>query len=559
MQSLPELIAQATAWHYQDPDHETRDELAGLIAASDEQALRDRFDERLSFGTAGLRGTLGAGPNRMNRVLVAQAAAGLGQFLVERAGDSATVAVGFDGRKNSEIFAKDSAEILAGLGIKVYLFSQMCPTPLLAFAVKHLGLTGGVMVTASHNPPQDNGYKVYLGGVNGGSQIIEPDDKSIAARIAAAAKSQTFASFARGYDFEALGYDLRADYQLATLSLVADSAPGTNLATRFVYTPMHGVGWATAHPLFEAAGLPELIAVESQVEPDASFATVKFPNPEEPGALDEAMRTANLQLAGNRFGLIIANDPDADRLAVAVPDDKAEHGWRRLTGDQLGLILADAMASQALAAGRHGALASSIVSSSALARVASHYGLDYRETLTGFKWISKVPNLIFGFEEALGYCVDPNQVPDKDGLSAALVFANLACNLEAQGKTVEEHLADLGERYGHFATGQISIRVTDLTKIAALMLRLRTNPPAQIAGQNAVFSDLSQSSAESALGALPPTDALHFDLGSDARVIVRPSGTEPKLKCYLQAIGATALDAEEKLADLRAAMTEILA
>ena len=572
MQTLQELIEAAKAWHDQDPDAETRAELEALIASSDEHSLRDRFGARLSFGTAGLRGEIGAGPNRMNRVLVAQAAAGLGQFLVERAGSSATVAIGFDGRKNSQIFAQDSAQILAGFGIKVYLFSQMCPTPMLAFAVKHLGLSGGVMVTASHNPPQDNGYKVYLGGANGGSQIIEPDDKAIAERISQAAANQTFESFARGHDFEMLGEKIRADYQSATIQLLDAKKVAANsvqtLQTKFVYTPMHGVGWATAHPLFNAAGLPELIAVESQVEPDASFATVKFPNPEEPGALDEAMRTANVHLAGNRFGLIIANDPDADRLAVAVPDENSEHGWRRLTGDQLGLILADAMAARAKVAGRHGTLASSIVSSSALAKVAAHYDLDYRETLTGFKWISKVPNLIFGFEEALGYCVDPNQVPDKDGLSAALVFAQLACDLEAKGKTIADHLVDLGNTYGHFATGQISIRVTELAKIGELMARLRTAPPAQVAGYDAVFADLLQPvpyprEASDSQPALPPTDALRFDVlfsaNNAGRVIVRPSGTEPKLKCYLQAIGDSAADAEGKLAELRSAMIAILA
>jgi phosphomannomutase len=544
-----ELLAEASAWLAQDPDVETRAELAAVIAANDEAGLASRFNTRLDFGTAGLRGELGAGTNRMNRVLVCQTAAGIANFLrnvwPERHDTSQlSVVIGYDGRIKSDVFAQDSAQILAAAGIKVYLFDSMCPTPLVAYAVKKLGCSAGIMVTASHNPPRDNGYKVYLGGSNGGSQIVSPTDQVIAAEILAVAANQTFAELPKSNDFEFVGAELFADYIEHTAKLVGTSGVGVK-DLKIVYTAMHGVGWATAKPLFDLAGFGPLIGVDEQVEPDGLFPTVAFPNPEEPGALDLSFAKANS--AGADF--IIANDPDADRLAIAIPDSSNSVGWRRLTGDEVGLILADELARLAAQAGTKGNLATSIVSSSALSKVAARYGFGYRETLTGFKWVAKVPDLIFGYEEALGYCVDCAAVPDKDGISSALVFAALAARLAAEGKSVEAHLNDLGEAYGFYATGQISIRVTDLTIIGKTIERLRNDPPTTIAGVQARFTDLAKGTAE-----LQPTDGLRFDLADGRRVIIRPSGTEPKLKCYLLSVGDSKPLASESLQKLETAM-----
>jgi phosphomannomutase len=550
-----ELLAQAKAWHAQDPDPETRAELAALIAAENEPELQSRFGARLAFGTAGLRGELGAGPNRMNRVLVAQAALGLAQYLLEHATDEQpSVVIGFDGRKNSDIFAQDSAEIMAGCGIRVLLFETHAATPLVAFAVKHLGLSAGVMVTASHNPPNDNGYKVYLGGANGGSQIVSPADKQIAAHIDQVARDLEFGDMPRETDIEFVADEVRAAYAKtatdAAANLAGGNASATNAAAlRITYTAMHGVGWGTVEPLFSAAGF-KLDVVAEQIEPDATFATVAFPNPEEPGAMNLAFAKARETNAH----LIIANDPDADRLAIGVPDSTSPDGYRRLTGDEVGLILGHAAAAAANRTGRKGAIACSIVSSSALAAVATKFTLDFKQTLTGFKWIAKVPNLIFGYEEALGYAIDPDHTPDKDGISAALAIAMLAAELTAQGTTLEEHLDALRAEFGYFANGQVSLRFTDLNEIARLMKGLRENAPTEIDGVTATFTDLSQGSAD-----LPPTDGLRFDLADSRRVIVRPSGTEPKLKCYLQAVGSSKQKADELLSSVDAAMREILA
>ncbi|NBR78199.1 MAG: hypothetical protein EBT76_05315 [Microbacteriaceae bacterium] len=312
---------------------------------------------------------------------------------------------------------------------------------------------------------------------------------------------------------------------------------------KVVYTPLHGVGWATVEPLFARAGSESLITVDQQIQPDGSFPTVAFPNPEEPGALDLAFAIAT----DYKADLIIANDPDADRVAIALPND---NGWQRLTGDQVGLILADEIAKTASS----GTLACSIVSSSALDEVAKHYGLEFKQTLTGFKWISKVPNLIFGYEEALGYCIDPKHVADKDGISAALMLSNIARREALAGRTLWDLLAELGNRYGHFATGQISIRVTDLSVISTAMSTLRADPPQELAGKSLTFTDMAVGSE-----ALPATDGLMFVLSDNRRVIIRPSGTEPKLKCYLQAVGESAIEAEQLLAELTESCRELLA
>ncbi len=542
-----QLIAAAQAWADQDPDAETRNELLALISAKDIAALEARMGSRLEFGTAGLRGELGAGPNRMNRVLVAQAAAGIRDFVLENFADQPSVVIGFDGRINSDIFARDSAEIFAAAGITTHLFDGVVPTPVLAFAGKRLNTSAAIMVTASHNPPRDNGYKVYLGGANGGSQITSPADKQISAKIHAVAESQTFAAIAKSNDIQIIGDAMRNEYIAETARITGLIQNGD--ALKIVYTAMHGVGWHVVEKLFAAVGLSRPATVDAQLLPDGNFPTVAFPNPEEPGAMDLSFDLAQQAKAD----LILANDPDADRLAVGIPDANAANGWRRLTGDELGLLLGHEVASRTVAAGGSGTLACSIVSSSALAKVAQHFGLDYRETLTGFKWISKVPGLVFGFEEALGYCIDPKNTPDKDGVSAALLVAAIASDLALEGKTIADRLAEMGELYGHFATGQISIRVQDLSIISGLMSKLRQNPPAQIDGTNAAFTDLGI--ATPALGA---TDGLRFDLADGRRVIVRPSGTEPKLKCYLQAIGESKTAAQESLAALNAAMSELL-
>ncbi|MDE2591440.1 MAG: phospho-sugar mutase [Actinomycetales bacterium] len=557
---MDELLAQAEAWCAQDPDPETRAELEALIAARDEPALADRFGSRLGFGTAGLRGELGAGPNRMNRVLVAQAAAGIAAYLLKNREELLDpngrlgVIIGFDGRINSDVFAEDSAQIFAAAGIDAWLIGRV-PTPVLAFATKHWGASAGIMVTASHNPPRDNGYKVYLGGATGGSQIISPVDREIAEEIAQVAATQTFASIPKSTDFNRSGEHALHEYILATTNLIGAAPVGPQ--PKIVYTAMHGVGWQTTKQLFALTGIDEPAVVPEQNEPNGAFPTVAFPNPEEPGALDLAYALAREQQAD----LIIANDPDADRLAVAIPDLTSQEGYRRLTGDEIGLILGDRIAfgwakagEPASADGGRPNLACSIVSSSALGEVARHYGLGFKQTLTGFKWISKVPNLLFGYEEALGYCVDFTHTPDKDGISASLVIADLAIELHRAGSNLGEHLAELGERYGHFATGQISIRVTDLSRIGALMSQVRANPPAELCGQAVRFTDLAIGSDE-----LPATDGVRLDLADGRRAIIRPSGTEPKLKCYLQAIGSDASNAKALLSELDAAMREVLA
>ena len=535
-----QLLASANAWLAQDPDPVTRAELQQLIDSNDIAGLHSRFDARLEFGTAGLRGELGAGPNRMNRVLVAQAALGLANYLLKNF-EKPSVVIGFDGRINSDVFARDSAEIMAGAGIEVLLFDNYVPTPVLAFAVKHRDASAGVMVTASHNPPRDNGYKVYLGGDNDGSQIISPTDSHIAAEIANVAAQTSFEQMQRSQKLEVGGGDVRTAYVSATASLVqiGETKP------EIVFTAMHGVGYETLSEVFKAASLQLPLVVPQQNEPDGNFPTVSFPNPEEPGAMDLAFALA----AETNPDVVIANDPDADRMAVGV----ANGGWHRLSGDQIGLVLGDWAAARAQQQNRNGNLACSIVSSSALGKVAEHYGLGYVETLTGFKWITKVPNLIFGFEEALGYCVDPEHTPDKDGISASLVMASIVADLKTKNRTLEDHLQLLAQKYGHFNTSQISIRVTDLSIIKNAMIALRANPPAKLAGLDCKTTDLKNATAK-----LPATDALRFDLSDGSRVIVRPSGTEPKLKCYLQTVGDNEESAVERMQALRNAMMQLL-
>ena len=549
-----ERLAQARAWMRQDPDHETRDQLAGIItrAASGEEAaladLDDRFGARLAFGTAGLRGELGAGSNRMNRVLVTQAAAGFAAYLRERSGGATpTVVIGYDGRRNSRVFATDSAEIFAGAGLRAVLLPRLLPTPVLAFAVRHLGADAGVMVTASHNPPNDNGYKVYLGGADEGSQIVAPADAEIAASIQRIADAGSIAALPRSTSYEVAGEDVVDAYVAATAAVAP--APASASGLRWVYTAMHGVGWETFARIVTAAGYPRPAVVGEQLAPDATFRTVSFPNPEEPGAMDLAFARARRTNAD----FILANDPDADRLAVAIPDDTTPEGWRRLTGNEVGLLLG-ARAARAAAGTPGAALACSLVSSPGLGAIAAHHGLDFHETLTGFKWISRAPGIVFGFEEALGYLVNPETVRDKDGISAAVAILGLAAEARDRGASIADLLAELGDTYGHFSSGQVSIRVDDLSIIGRVMLALRTLPPVQIAGRPvASAEDLLHAAAGQ-----PSGDVLRYRLDDGSRVIVRPSGTEPKLKVYIDAAGASADEARAAVAEIETGVRELL-
>lgn len=563
----------ARAWLAQDPDAVTRDELTSLLARvedGDAEAaadLEDRFSARLAFGTAGLRGTLGAGSNRMNRVLVSQAAAGFAAYLLERSSGSApTVVVGYDGRRNSDVFARDSVEIFAGAGLNAILLPRLLPTPVLAFAVRHLGADAGVMVTASHNPPDDNGYKVYLGGDDQGAQIVSPADAEIAAHIQRIADGGNITTLPRSVGYANAPESVVEAYVSATAAVAP--APAGAEGLNWVYTAMHGVGWETVSRVLTEAGYPQPTVVEAQIHPDGRFPTVAFPNPEEPGAMDLSFGTARAVDAE----LVIANDPDADRLAVAIPDADAEGGWRRLTGNEIGLLLGwraarlaaegasptgDASDDAAEARGDAGApasLACSLVSSPGLQAVAEHYGLEFHSTLTGFKWISRAPGIVFGFEEALGYLVNPTTVRDKDGISAAVALLGMASEARAQGRTVADLLQEFRDTFGAFASDQISVRVSDVSEIAGIMAALRAQPPAAV-GEIAVsrIDDLLLG-----VDGLPPGDVLRLWLDDGSRLIVRPSGTEPKLKLYLDVRGSSAKKARRRLDALRAGAEELL-
>ncbi|MDH3754338.1 MAG: phospho-sugar mutase [Acidimicrobiia bacterium] len=535
----PDLRASVDRWRRADPDPVTAAELDALVAARDVAELADRFSGRLRFGTAGLRGAVGAGPNRMNRLLVRYAAAGLMRWL----GEGAKVVIGFDARPTSESFAAETATVVAALGGHAIVGAGPLPTPALAHAVLDRAADAGVMVTASHNPPGDNGYKVYLAD---GAQLIPPADSEIEAEIARAAaegfvppevdasRTETGADFVGAY----------LDAMVATLP----SAPPNAADLRLVYTPLHGVGWKPLVELFDRLGFPPLHVVPAQAEPDGTFPTTSFPNPEEPGALDLAFELAT-DLGAD---LIIANDPDADRLGVAIA---RRDGWQRLTGDELGLLLADRVLSSTSGVDR--VVASSIVSSRSLAALAEARGVAYEPTLTGFKWIVRPGlagdgrNFVFGYEEALGYAVSP-LVRDKDGLSAAVQLVALAADLAARGRTLDDRLDELAAEIGLFVTAQRVERVEGAgasAALAAAMAALRADPPGDVGGVGvARVDDLAEGAT------LPPTDALILSLDDGSRIVLRPSGTEPKLKAYLEVQGDVAerdeLDARiQRLAD----------
>ncbi|MFI1020521.1 phospho-sugar mutase [Streptomyces olivaceus] len=516
MQDVPpdDLLARAKAWLAEDPDPDTRAELAALIDAEDHTALTARFAGTLQFGTAGLRGELGAGPMRMNRSVVVRAAAGLAAYLKKQGHTDGLVVVGYDARHKSADFARDTAAVMTGAGLRAAVLPRPLPTPVLAFAIRHLGAVAGVEVTASHNPPRDNGYKVYLGD---GSQIVPPADAEIAAEIDAVRSLHDVPRPETGW--QTLTDDVLDAYLVRTDAVLA---PDSHRTARTVYTALHGVGKDTLLAAFARAGFPQPVLVTEQADPDPEFPTVAFPNPEEPGAMDLAFAQAR----ETNPDLIIANDPDADRLAVAVPDGT---DWRMLRGDEVGALLAAHLVTRGR--GAHGTFAESIVSSSLLGRIAAKAGLPHAETLTGFKWIARVEDIRYGYEEALGYCVDPEGVRDKDGITAALLITELASTLKEAGRTLLDLLDDLAVEHGLHATDQLSVRVEDLSLIAAAMHRLREQPPTGLAGLPVTNAeDLTRGT-----DTLPPTDGLRYTLDG-ARVVVRPSGTEPKLKCYLEVV-----------------------
>lgn len=542
-------LATMRAWRSADPDPATAAALDGLIeraTGGDPQALselRDAFSGRLEFGTAGLRAALGAGPNRMNRVVVSQAAAGLGHWLRDHGHAGSRVLIGYDARYNSDVFARDTAEILAGMGLRPIVTASPVPTPVVAFGIGELDCVAAVVVTASHNPPTDNGYKVYVGP----SQIIPPMDAEIAAQIARAAL-HPLTAYPRSTHYETIGNTLLNAYAARAARLLTNDVPRE---LTWVYTPLHGVGADTVSRVLTASGFAEPAVVAEQAAPDPAFATVHFPNPEEPGAMDLTLQLAqkiNAEIA-------IAHDPDADRCAVAVP--LSDGSWRMLSGDELGWLLAD----DALRRGTPGTYACSVVSSTLLSSLAAAAGQPFAMTLTGFKWIGRVPGLAFGYEEAIGYCTDPAAVADKDGISTLVRVLSLAARLRREGHTLTDRLDTLATTFGVHLTAQLAYRVADLGLIDAVMSRLRAAPPIQLQSEAATVVDLADG-----WNGLPPTDGMLYE-SQRFRVVVRPSGTEPKLKCYLQVrlppepadLSAARHQAEDLMHALSAEMSATLA
>ena len=515
-----ELRSEVLSWIEEDPDPKTKALLEKWLKTGEVAEIKASFQGFLEFGTAGIRGPLGPGPSRMNRAVVSKTAYGIASFM--RMNSLKSIVIGRDARYGSEDFTRDTAEIMSGAGFEVFVLPRPLPTPVLAYAVRKLGCDVGVMVTASHNPPQDNGYKVYLGGtVKGvryeGSQIISPTDSEISAEIAKTPKLNTVK---RGTEWTILGEEIVNDYVQVTSKLAV--APEK---LKIVYTAMHGVGKETLLKVFAQAGFEQPILVTEQAEPDPDFPTVAFPNPEEPGAIDLSLKLAREVSAD----LVIANDPDADRCAAAIDDG----GWRMLRGDEVGALLGEYLASKTT--NNINVLANSIVSSSILKKIAAAYNLPFTETLTGFKYLAKVKNLRFGYEEALGYAVDANSVNDKDGISAALVIAQLAADLKRQGRTIADYLDEIWKKYGFHGTRQISVRTKSISDIEAIMGKLRKSLPSEIGGfKVTAFDDLERPS-----DGLPPTNGVRIWLDGKYRVIVRPSGTEPKMKCYIEVVTKT--------------------
>jgi phosphomannomutase len=533
------LRAEVEAWIADDPDPVTASQLQKLLESEDEATLKQFFNGFLQFGTAGLRGPIGPGPSCMNRAVVGRAAAGIAHYMKERG--MTKVVVGRDARYGSEDFTQETAEIMSGAGMDVYILPRPLPTPVLAFATEYLKCDIGIMVTASHNPPQDNGYKVYIGPTADGisyasSQIINPTDGFMASDINAVTSLKPLP---RGKNWTVLGEEVITEYVKRTSALAP--RPGD---MKIVYTAMHGVGTEVVQRVFNHAGFATLILVDEQCTPDPDFPTVAFPNPEEPGAIDLALKKAR------DFGaeLVIANDPDADRCAAAINDPAV--GWRMLRGDELGIILGEWIARTK----PKGTFGNSIVSSSALKKISAHYGIDFQEVLTGFKWLAKIEDLAFGYEEAIGYSVDSETVNDKDGISAAIFLAQVATDLKREGLTLSDLLNEVWERHGFHGTEQISIRVSDMGAITKLLAGLRKSPPAEIAGRKVdAIDDLAAPK-----DGLPPTDGLRIWLAGGIRIIVRPSGTEAKMKCYIEVITKTSQESQELLDEIRQPLKELL-
>lgn len=546
----PSLLERVRAWISEDPDPETTRELVALEqrAASEESAALEKlaqlFGDHLRFGTAGLRGKVGPGPSQMNRVVVGHAAHGLGQFLLGHVRQSPPhVVIGFDARHKSDVFAADSAEILSGLGIRVSLFSHTTPTPVLAYAVRHLDADAGVMVTASHNPPDDNGYKVYLGGSDNGSQITTPTDSAIHDAIMASHRTTQANNLPRSRDtVVTIGQDIEDAYIRDTLDALQSFPRGQLSDLHVCYTPLHGVGRDVALRVFDQLGVGHVSVVPSQADPDPDFSTVSYPNPEEAGALDAAYQTAT----ENSCDLIVAHDPDADRLAVAVPDSSSGSGWRMFSGNQLGALLLAAVAENPAVHQPQGTLSSSLVSSPIIGPIAKKNGLTHWECPTGFKWISRAPAIVAGFEEALGYLVTPSVVSDKDGISAAALALTIAGVAKESGGSLTTVLHDLMDTYGAFASDQVTLRLSSAADAVSLMSGLRE----QLAEVTHLLeaSDCVDFLREDS--PFPPSDMVRFHTSDGGRIVFRPSGTEPKLKIYLDSFGSNFEDAGERVARL---------
>ncbi|MEU5691128.1 phospho-sugar mutase [Actinosynnema sp. NPDC020468] len=528
MSLSPALRDAAFRWIADDPSPQDRAELQGVLARAmggapgAAEELADRMAGPLTFGTAGLRGPVRAGPNGMNVAVVTRTTAGLASWLRGK-GLSGTVFVGRDARHGSEAFASAAADVLAAAGFAVRVLPRPLPTPILAYLVRKHGAVAGVQITASHNPPADNGYKLYLAG---GGQIVPPEDREIERAVAAVPAA---VSVRRSTDHLPVS-DAEVDEYL---DRVASLPRGVARDLRVALTPMHGVGGQTAVEALRRAGFTDVRVVRDQAVPDPDFPTVAFPNPEEPGAADRLLALAQAE----GCDLAVALDPDADRCALGVRD--RDGTWRMLRGDETGVLLGSLVLSTVDTPDP--LVATTIVSSSLLKSIAAAHGARYAETLTGFKWLVRAgEGLVFAYEEALGTCVDPAAVNDKDGISAAVVACDLAATLKASGRTLLDALDQLALDHGLHLTDQISLRFTDLSRIGALMAALRADPPAGFA-----FEDL-----------LPKADVVRLT-APGARVVVRPSGTEPKLKAYLEVVevvddpAATRSRAAERLAELR--------
>ncbi len=539
-----EFAARIRAWRDADPDAGCVTDLDVLVQSArrgDDDALtelQDAFTGMLRFGTAGLRGRMAPGPNRMNSAVVRKAAWALARSVPTESSVPPVCVIGYDSRYRSRHFAEESAAVLAAAGWRALVMPRALPTPILAFAVRHLQTDLGIMVTASHNPPRDNGYKVYLGD---GRQIIEPIDSGVADAMTQAPPAREIAT-SREWEFLD---DRIVEAYLASAVEILQSASTREVT--LVHTALHGVSTEVFATALTRAGFPAPIEVTAQRDPDPDFPTLDFPNPEEAGALDLAIATA----LEHDADAIIAHDPDADRCAVAIP---TADGWRMLTGDEVGALLGAWLIEQH--GPIHGRFAASLVSGSWLQAIADGAGIGYATTLTGFKWITRTPELSFGYEEALGYCVDPEHVADKDGITAGLLFAEFLAETKRQGRAVTDVLAELSRRFGVHATRGVSFRRDHPAQIAELMAALLASPPTDMAGFAVVDTiDLSQGWA-----GLPPTTGLLMTLrrGEVAgRLIIRPSGTEPKVKAYLQVVTPAGEDPEPAAEMAQAALTDL--